>query len=322
VEPAAADRAPPAVAFVTLLASGGERPGAKTRVRGINLAAAAGAWAEGFQAWEGTWETAAATTNLRWDASWFGFTGREHELEAGLVYERARYLNPSTGAWTRADPMSFADGPNRYAYVRGQATAVGDPLGLFATAIHNHIIGQAADRFSVLTAEDRAALIAASREADSSEYQDPVYSYRHGMTAPSQGVSDAIMQWMEFIDASLAVGAVNYSCEPTFKAIGLKHLGFGLHAAVDVESPVHRFKRWNFFDVGAVIQHIAYEQMIRATDSSVTDAISMASTYLDTFATLRKLSGRFGDLQTMQGLAMALYGQYARLHAMELYLLE
>ncbi len=36
----------------------------------------------------------------------FGFTGREHELESGLVYARARYLSTVHGGWTQADPFT------------------------------------------------------------------------------------------------------------------------------------------------------------------------------------------------------------------------
>lgn len=84
----------------------GERPGAKTRVRGIDLAAGTGAWAIGFQAWEGTRENPAATTNSWWDASSFGFTGREHDLDSELIYARARFGDPATGSWLREDPVN------------------------------------------------------------------------------------------------------------------------------------------------------------------------------------------------------------------------
>jgi len=61
----------------------------------------------GFQAWEGTRENLTATTNSWWDASSCGFTGREHELDAGLVYARARYLQPGVGRFTGEDPINL-----------------------------------------------------------------------------------------------------------------------------------------------------------------------------------------------------------------------
>jgi len=63
----------------------------------------------------------------------FGFTGREHELDSGLVYARARYLNPGTGRWTVSDPLGFIAGPNFYRYVRNDPVSLADPEGLKAT---------------------------------------------------------------------------------------------------------------------------------------------------------------------------------------------
>jgi RHS repeat-associated protein len=114
-------------AFGTI--TGRERGGAKTRVRGIDLAAGTGAWAIGFQAWEGTWENPAATTKSRRTASSFGFTGREHEGDSGLVYARERWLSSASGLFTAPDPSGMPDGPNRYAYTRSPALRI-DPLGL------------------------------------------------------------------------------------------------------------------------------------------------------------------------------------------------
>lgn len=68
----------------------------------------------------------------------FGFTGREHELDSGLVYARARYLNPAAGRWVRADPIGVRDGPNVYAYVHGAPTRYADPSGLNALALGPH----------------------------------------------------------------------------------------------------------------------------------------------------------------------------------------
>ena len=73
----------------------------------------------------------------------FGFTGREHETDSGLVYARARYLKPATGRWDRPDPLGMADGPNRFAYVAGSPTLRVDPRGFFSTSIHEAITREA-----------------------------------------------------------------------------------------------------------------------------------------------------------------------------------
>jgi RHS repeat-associated protein len=41
----------------------------------------------------------------------FGFTGREHELDSGLVYARARYFAPVVGAFVTSDPLRAAAAP-------------------------------------------------------------------------------------------------------------------------------------------------------------------------------------------------------------------
>jgi RHS repeat-associated protein len=108
----------------------GERTDAKTRVGGINLAAGAGAWVIGLQAWEGTREIPAATTKPWRDVCSFGFTGREHEAGSGLVYARARYLSSVHGQWTQPDPLGLLDGVNRYQYAHDGPTRFSDPTGL------------------------------------------------------------------------------------------------------------------------------------------------------------------------------------------------
>jgi RHS repeat-associated protein len=61
----------------------------------------------------------------------FGFTGRELD-PTGLVYARARYLQPEAGRWTQPDPLGFVAGPAFYLYVHSRPTNVADPTGLFA----------------------------------------------------------------------------------------------------------------------------------------------------------------------------------------------
>jgi RHS repeat-associated protein len=57
-----------------------------------------------------------------------GFTGREHDLETGLMYYRARYYDPKIGRFLSEDPIG--DGPNAYAYVGNGPIGRRDPSGL------------------------------------------------------------------------------------------------------------------------------------------------------------------------------------------------
>jgi len=71
----------------------------------------------------------------------FGFTGREHDLDSGLVYARARYLNVATGRWDRADPIGQIGGPDYYLYVGSNPITHSDPSGLmFATTMDAYAV--------------------------------------------------------------------------------------------------------------------------------------------------------------------------------------
>ena len=71
----------------------------------------------------------------------FGFTGREHELDSGLVYARDRYLSTASGTWTQADRWGLIGGPAVYAYVFQAPTLLTDPTGHLPPPIWGAIIG-------------------------------------------------------------------------------------------------------------------------------------------------------------------------------------
>ena len=65
----------------------------------------------------------------------YGFTGREHDGETGLIYFRARHYDPVTGQFIQRDPIGFAAGDlNLYAYVWNNPYNWTDPSGLSSTA--------------------------------------------------------------------------------------------------------------------------------------------------------------------------------------------
>lgn len=57
------------------------------------------------------------------------YTGKERDEETGLCYHGARYLAPWLGRWTATDPAGLKDGPNLYAYVKGNPIRAVDPTG-------------------------------------------------------------------------------------------------------------------------------------------------------------------------------------------------
>jgi RHS repeat-associated protein len=65
------------------------------------------------------------------DGDRFKFTGREYDSETGLYFYRARYYDPSTGRFTRLDPVSFTAGDeNLYRYVSNSVVMLTDPSGM------------------------------------------------------------------------------------------------------------------------------------------------------------------------------------------------
>src|SRR6185503_19934004 len=65
----------------------------------------------------------------------YGITGKEADVEVGLVYFGARYYAPGLGRWISPDPLTVHEhkaDQNAYAYVQGRATMARDPDGRFA----------------------------------------------------------------------------------------------------------------------------------------------------------------------------------------------
>jgi RHS repeat-associated protein len=59
----------------------------------------------------------------------YRYTGRERDTQTGLSYHGARYYIPWLGRWASCDPAGLIDGPNLYAYVRGNPVSYLDPTG-------------------------------------------------------------------------------------------------------------------------------------------------------------------------------------------------
>ncbi|MGE4003005.1 MAG: RHS repeat-associated core domain-containing protein, partial [Planctomycetaceae bacterium] len=60
------------------------------------------------------------------------YTGREVDEELGLVYSRARYLDPSLGVFLGEDPLGLQAGMNPRQYVYSNPVSLIDPFGLDA----------------------------------------------------------------------------------------------------------------------------------------------------------------------------------------------
>jgi RHS repeat-associated protein len=63
----------------------------------------------------------------------YRYTGKEKDEESGLYYMLARYYSGWLGRWTASDPAGLVDGPNLYAYCRGNPVILMDRDGTEAT---------------------------------------------------------------------------------------------------------------------------------------------------------------------------------------------
>ena len=61
----------------------------------------------------------------------FGYTGHVWQPESGMYYAPYRHYTPATARWLTRDPLGMVDGPNVYAYVRGNPAVLRDGLGSF-----------------------------------------------------------------------------------------------------------------------------------------------------------------------------------------------
>jgi len=63
----------------------------------------------------------------------FQYAGREFDSETGLLFNRARYFDPSAGRFLSQDPIRYAGGVNFYAYTRNNPVVRIDPFGYDGT---------------------------------------------------------------------------------------------------------------------------------------------------------------------------------------------
>jgi RHS repeat-associated protein len=59
----------------------------------------------------------------------FQYTGREFDPETGLLFYRARYLDPAGGRFLSEDPIGFGGGNDFYSYVNNSPLSLIDPTG-------------------------------------------------------------------------------------------------------------------------------------------------------------------------------------------------
>jgi RHS repeat-associated protein len=71
------------------------------------------------------------------------FQGLHHDTATGLVYNRARMLNPILGRFMQRDPMGYVGSANLYGYVNSNSVNLVDPLGLYPGETYVNATGSA-----------------------------------------------------------------------------------------------------------------------------------------------------------------------------------
>jgi RHS repeat-associated protein len=75
------------------------------------------------------WQAAEVISRTPLNA-WHGSLLEGQQTGSGLVYQRHRYFDPSTGRFTQEDPIGLAGGLNLYGFAAGDPVNFSDPFGL------------------------------------------------------------------------------------------------------------------------------------------------------------------------------------------------
>jgi RHS repeat-associated protein len=75
----------------------------------------------------------------------FQYTGQAWIPELGLYYYKTRFYAPHLGRFMQTDRVSYASGPNLYAYVAGDPVNWTDPTGEFVNIVAGAVIGLGLD---------------------------------------------------------------------------------------------------------------------------------------------------------------------------------
>ncbi len=102
----------------------------------------------------------------------YRFTGKEEDIEVGLTYFGARYLNTNLRRWISPDPLTIhasAGDSDPYAYVAGKVLAAVDLFGLEIFDVVHHANGYWSWQDSNIKGDDGQPIVQAGETA---EYQE------------------------------------------------------------------------------------------------------------------------------------------------------
>jgi len=146
---------------------------------------------------------------------------------SGLALPLYRAYDANLGRWISEDPMGFMDGPNTYAYVKGNPTSNIDPTGLFVSAVHNQMTRDAMAMAGGVRCPRLPQDVALVDYEEGS--QDARNAFMHALldaTDSSETHDTAVAKWNNYVGAQMNL----CTCS------GLAH---ALHAWQDSEAGGH-----------------------------------------------------------------------------------
>ena len=216
------------------------------------------------------------------------FVSKEMDVESGLYYFGARYMEARIGRFISPDPVGpvftqtgQANSPmletpqmlNSYAYAINNPYKYLDSHGKWPTRIHNRLIDLAFSSGKYfLDANTRDVLKAASKYVDRDANQGPGNANEHAMSIPDQTPIEAEAGMNKFIDDKINKYKLHMSKGDTDRAYS--ELGQALHTIMDSTSPSHKgFQVWGKYGEVENLEstvHVVREQYLNKNDRKIT----------------------------------------------------
>lgn len=224
----------------------------------------------------------------------YGFTGREHDPDAGLIYYRARWYDPRLGRFISEDPLGLAGGINQYAYVSNDPLNKTDPLGLYEADVHYDLTYFLARNNPCFTDQEAREIAHATQDVD--EQPD---------TWPALGTTWR-QQWQNSYYHALHPGSSAGRPSPFLWSAALKESESGNHRALGQHLHYLQDTYSHEGYIDSIVGHTQGSHSVDKTASDVPKALEMA------YATWFHLNAYAKQKKCCQSVWQPLWGEMVR----------